>query len=171
MTDKSLDATRRRLLELVDEMYSRERVADCAPMAREVFETAYALGVAATRHPGITETAAWTALVSETAIALVRVHTDVSWSRYVKILDELTDPPRELHPEYWEDACRRASAVAFLATLYRGTILAEYNDLVADGIPETDPIRECGELSGPVASIPEGIPTSHWWWWLPDASP
>ncbi len=171
LDETALDATRVRLLELVDEMYSMERIADCAPMAREVFDTAYALGRAATRQPELTETAAWDALVEETASALVRVHHRVSGARYVTVLDRLTDPPRELSPDHWEDACRRASAVQFLATLYRGTVFAEYNDLVEEGIPETDPIRECGELSGPVASIPDGIPTSHWWWWLPDAPP
>jgi hypothetical protein len=69
----------------------------------------------------------------------------------------------------WLIISRRRSALAFLTALYEGTELDEWrSDLEPADIDEL--LRHRCKTDGYVApdDVPEGIPSSHWWWRCPN---
>ena len=71
--------------------------------------------------------------------------------------------------DQWARALERRSAVQFLLDLYRGLappgLLEEVDTEEVDWL-----LRRRGRTEGYLRpdEIPDGIPTSHWWWRLPD---
>jgi hypothetical protein len=67
----------------------------------------------------------------------------------------------------WRYVCERRSSIEFLRTIFD---VSEMEELIDTG--EVDElINERGKEEGPVKSVPEGIPDSHWWWWYPNQPP
>jgi hypothetical protein len=72
----------------------------------------------------------------------------------------------------WTRICQNRSAIEALREMYQGTLLKEYleeDDEITIGLRDLDErIRQRGQVDAymPAEQIPNGIPKSHWWWWL-----
>lgn len=135
--------------------------------ARRFMKSVYRLASALHEEPPLRGCPEALALVRDTAPALAGSVGVLRWwlgyaeGRYVGKWDAT-----------WPKCCEERSALEFFFQLYRGTELeARFPELDTGEIDSL--MYHTAEARGHLeaASIPAGIPASHWWWWAPADPP
>lgn len=78
----------------------------------------------------------------------------------------------EYYGDDWSFACRQRSEIQFLRDIYLPRIDEDPESWMDPG--EVDyMMQHAAQLEGGLSAdrIPPRVPTSHFWWWLPDAPP
>lgn len=100
--------------------------------------------------------------------ALLRYHTVVSYAVREDWYSELVSV--EYRNRRYEEVCRMWSDAVFMRELYAETDAFQDFPFFTEDDDAFDALVHRGRLQAEVVhdiDIPEGIPESHFWWWLP----
>ncbi|RKH73234.1 hypothetical protein D7W81_04410 [Corallococcus aberystwythensis] len=132
-----------------------------------MMQALYAVGLRARRDASFRDSTRLRATVLRTAPLL-----EQGWRSMYEWLSLLEHRLTGTFEWSYSKACIQRSAWEFFRELYMDTSLQEFV-LGMTGELVDDVLRQVADFEGfaPDASVPLGIPASHWWWWAPDAPP